>query len=296
MTVTTDHFRLQGHSLLHLEKGCQDYSYSFTTKAGLSVALVSDGCSSANNSDIGSVQMVLAASAVIADWFPYRLDKPEKANSQQLAHEFESLLLIELQKTYDWHRRSPFLDEKFLDATLVLAATYKGLSYVFMFGDGHFTVDYDDDTFELYSVDSTAALEGVEHSMPNYLAYQVGSPRLPGYLALNPLREFSLSTYHAGQWGEEDKIRDYRVTTPITLCIEPAAPRNLRSITVSSDGIGTFNNLTTRQAALQLYRYPADSKGVILRRKMLFNSTRTWPKAGITHHDDLGAAAIIWQK
>ena len=39
LKIVTDHFTLQGHSLKHLEVGCQDYAYSFTN-GDLSVAIV----------------------------------------------------------------------------------------------------------------------------------------------------------------------------------------------------------------------------------------------------------------
>lgn len=298
MSIITDYFTLQGASLLHLEHGCQDYAHGFSD-GDLRIALVSDGCSSAPNSDVGARLLVLTAGRILKDWLPQRLTAEPTASASSLELEFRARLISQLAGLYAMLNEGAFLGPLFMDCTLVLAAQYKDRAFAFMYGDGYVGADYLDNTTEVFRSEYTITLERVERSGPFYLSYQLpqNENRLRNYGACNPIREDTLHVLRPA-FGDNWEVSREELHTfgrpPVVLDFDF---NRLRSLVVSSDGIGSFgDNVKFHQdIAADLLKFPVGSRGNILRRKMLFNSTRIWPKKGWKHQDDLGLAAIIKQ-
>lgn len=294
--IITDHFTLQGHSLNHLEHGCQDYAYSFN-KEELHVALVADGCSSAPNSDVGARLLVLSAGRLIGELLPKALEENPAISAQELRNSIETALIWHLHQTFELLSHGAFLGPLLLDCTLIAAVRYKNRAFVFMFGDGYIGVDYLDGSFELTRREYTASFDGVRCSAPNYLAYKmrVNEPRRLAYQSASPVVETDTYWLKDGVWQHPvyTKATDDDVHYAIELDFA-----KVRSIVVSSDGIASFSQINTRlleDIVDDTMRFPVKAKGNILRRKLLFNSTRIWPKKGWVHQDDLGMAGILRQ-
>lgn len=292
----TDHFTIQGHSLKHLEVGCQDYAYSFKTP-DLDVAIVSDGCSSAPNSDVGARLLVITAGHILAQWLPTELEEKPEATLEQLQMTFETLLVQQLDALFVTFNRGTFLGPLLLDCTLTVAVRYKERAFVFMFGDGFIGADYLDGSFDLIRREYTATLNGLRCSAPAYPAYK---------MIANRERWVKYQTA-----GVEEETEHYRFQDNVWqpgLCTTTPYVGNafglefdfskVRSLIVSSDGLASFDESKTRlreDVVSELMRFPANAKGQILRRKMLFNSSRVWPGKGWKHQDDLGLAGILKQ-
>jgi hypothetical protein len=292
----TDHFTIQGHSLKHLEVGCQDYAYGFSTPE-LDVAIVSDGCSSAPNSDVGARLLTLAAGTLISRWLPTALDNYPSITANQLRIGLETHLIEQLDQLFDTLNQGAFLGPLFLDCTLLIAARYKERAFVFMFGDGFVGVEYLDGSFQLIRQEYTASFDGVRHSAPNYLAYKMRAhrDRWIRYIAGDPKAETDTYVFKDTLWQPVVHTESDSTDNQFSLDLDYSKVRN---IIVSSDGIASFDEGKTRlleDTVNELMRFPGNAKGNILRRKMLFNSTRTWPSKGWKHHDDLGMAAILKQ-
>lgn len=300
MPIITDHFTLQGHSLNHLEHGCQDYAFSFTSPDGsVQVALVSDGCSSAPNSDVGARLLVLFAGRALQDFFKDGFIGSAEPSPVELARQFELLLTTQLEMLYGHISNGAFLGPLLLDCTLNIAVRYNDILFLFMYGDGFTCIEYLDGTTTLLRRENTAIIGGVRRSAPNYLAYKMPSNarRLAAYRAGQPVAEMDVFTKPAGgSWVAQPEHTEqpddgfpYAAVFDFT---------KVRSVVVSSDGIGTFEPDKTRlleDIVDANMRFPATAKGNILRRKLLFDSTRTWPKRGWKHQDDLGMAGILRQ-
>lgn len=293
--ILTDHFTLQGHSLGHLEHGCQDYAYSFSD-GDLHVAIVSDGCSSAPNSDVGARLLVLSAGQLVGQVLPAQLSDAG-AEAHVLRDALELGLLFRLEQMFGMLSNGAFLGPLLLDCTLIIAARYKDRAFVFMFGDGYIGVDYLDGSFELTRREYTATIGGVRRSAPNYLAYNmdVNQPRRLAYRNASPVVETDIYRFKDGVWQPPvyteapDNGVHYAVELDFT---------KVRSIVISSDGIASFDDGKTSllgDVVTELMRFPVAAKGNILRRKMLFASSRTWPAKGWKHQDDLGLAGILKQ-
>lgn len=300
MPIITDHFTLQGHSLAHLEHGCQDYAFSFTSRDGdIQIAIVSDGCSSAPNSDVGARMLVLFAGRTLQDFFQEDVLFTPDLSAEELARQLEMTLVFQLETLYNQISNGSFLGPLLLDCTLNIAVRYKDHLFVLMYGDGYVCIDYLDGGATLVRCENTAVIEGVRRSAPNYLAYKLptNAGRLAAYRAGQPVTEIdAFIRLSGGTWNPQpvhseqpDDGRPYAAKFDFS---------KIRSVVVSSDGIGTFEPDKTRlleDIVDDTMRFPAAAKGSILRRKLLFNSTRTWPKRGWKHQDDLGMAGILRQ-
>lgn len=299
MNFITDHFTLQGAALVHIEHGCQDYAHSFTN-GDLSVALVSDGCSSAPNSDVGARLLVLTAGTLITKLIPGLLDAQPDASASFIGDELQRHIIGELGAIYGLLNRGAFLGPLMLDCTLLAAIRYKNRCIVLMYGDGYVAVDYKDGITDVHNVEFKAVDGGVEHSMPHYLAYHLPDfrERLLAYESLAPRREYSkiYRTSVNGTWVTLPTTVDGEWKRQFTLDVDLT---KANSVVISSDGIGSFgSDVPFTAIADELLRFPPNSKGCILRRKLLFNSTRTWPKKSPNrwvHQDDLGLAGILVQ-
>lgn len=300
MPIITDHFTLQGHSLAHLEHGCQDYAFSFTSKDGnTQVAIVSDGCSSAPNSDVGARLLVLLAGKTLQEFFEEEAMLFPDISPEELARQLELTMIFQLEALFANLSQGSFLGPLLLDCTLNIAVRHKEHLFLFMYGDGFICLDFIAGDAMLIRRENSAVIEGVRRSAPNYLAYKlpVNAGRLAAYQAGQPLAETDIFMRPAGgTWVTEPVHSEYPDDgRPYAAHFDFS---KIRSVVVSSDGIGTFESDKTRlleDIVDDTMRFPAAAKGNILRRKLLFNSTRTWPKRGWKHQDDLGMAGILRQ-
>ena len=307
MKFITDHHTLQGHSLKHIECGCQDYAYSFTD-GDLSVALVSDGCSSAPNSDIGARLVCIAASKILVEWLPgYVNGLGDFVGVHDIAETFIRKLVISMEITYQVIGKNTKFGDMFLDCTLLLAVRYKEHVFAVMFGDGYMAVERADGTGVIAHCDVTAKWDGKTYSAPPYPVYHmpefVGrqanySAGLPSLTTTSHLFADRGATWDAWRLPIVQEF-DFGFSGKSVLAWHFEA-HTVNSIAVSTDGLGTFAdaagpiNLFRQRAEVfsELLLYPSTAKGAILKRKMIFSASKTWPKKGLKHDDDLGIASI----
>jgi len=297
MIIITDHFTLQGHSLAHLEHGCQDYAFSFGS-GDTHIAIVSDGCSSAPNSDVGARLLVLFAGRVLQNFCQENSQLVQDMSPEELASHLEKTLAFQLELLYSQISNGSFLGPLLLDCTLNITVRHKDALFLIMYGDGFTCVDFLDGTSMLIRRENTAIIEGVRRSAPNYLAYKLSSNarRAAAYKAGQPIAETDVYVRSAtGEWSAPSHAEKPDDDLPYAIKLDFST---VRSVVVSSDGIGSFDADKThmlKDIVDDNMRFPASAKGNILRRKLLFNSTRIWPKKAWKHQDDLGMAGILRQ-
>ena len=291
MKIITDHFTLVGKSTSHVEHGCQDYAYSFQS-GDLAVAMVADGCSSAPNSDVGARLIVLSAGRILASWLPGYLQNGLR-DRVELHGLFKEKLIRDLSGTFEQLNEGSFLGPLLLDCTLVAAVRYKNIAVALMLGDGFVSVDYKNGDTVVQQSDFIGTIDGVQRSMPYYPAYDLPAfaKRKEAYVACTPSLHTEIRVHREGQWRPAYTYINSDWSTPFVIHDEAEM---LNSITVSSDGIGSFGGGMdfNKDVADELLKFPANMNGNILKRKMLFHSARTWPKKRFVHGDDLGLATI----
>ncbi len=290
MTTATDHFTLQGHSLAHLEYGCQDYAHSFTA-GRLQAAIVSDGCSSAPNSDVGARLTTVAMARTLTYTLPWLLTGEELG----LQPKFEEAFYQELHKVQVTIGREVGFSPLLMDCTALACACYEERLFIFMFGDGLVGVHYEDDSFELYTRDYTAILGGLRCSAPNYPAYQLPSneARRGSYNDAAVQEVLTVDRLSNNGWERTLTQTTEKPTNSFYLPLELA---RVRGVFLSSDGLSSFDSAKVdwqNEIALDLLRVPKVVDKNLLRRRMLFYSSRNWPKKGWKHQDDLGIAGIF---
>lgn len=176
MQIFTNHFYEKGHS----HEVCQDYALSVQNK-DYAFFVVSDGCGSAKNSEIGS--MVMSHSF--------------KASYKSIWHEGIDLI-SPLGKRYVHGRLEPIYAQKILSTTLskaqkiatsldvnfeslyatILFGSYEKKSKkfsLFAWGDGVFVVVYKDKTYKIINIE-------YENNAPYYMQYDYTTGTFMSYI------------------------------------------------------------------------------------------------------------------
>jgi len=261
---------------------CEDYTRVSQKYAGKDITdplkkcvVVSDGCSSARDSDFGSRFMTLAALRVRA-CFPVNDVTPE--------------MLVEWAKYY---LVSP-LDEGCLDATVMMAYPLKsGYVKVQAFGDGVVSVRRRNGSIETYAID------------------QGGAPSYPTYFT-NPARMEALKEAGYGGRkvtvtvdGEEKAIWEW---TPDELEDYPAFeflvdPADTEVVVLMSDGVESFQDVSglspTPVPLAEVLPHIVGFKnlgGAFIGRRINAFEKKTCPKKKWQHYDDLGVGGLYMEE
>lgn len=284
MRANADSFYCIGSQHEHRGLPCQDYAYSGVTKNGFHYAIVSDGCSGSDDTDLGS--------RLLVHWFRTLLEKaPETFEDvvnfdDKKREEVLGSLRLLLGHDHLWpHTRC-------YDATLVAAFWKPGMKegVVFASGDGGFAFKNKDGSLEPYFLT-------ISKNAPPYLSYHLDEKRKAGFLkeigdqAQVALFRHDYSTDKLNQealwlvssfinWGF--KLFLFNVD-------------EVDMVSVYTDGVASFNK---ELVGHQMYGEPVKRllnvktfEGQFMKRTSLSNLKRM-AKEGWSHFDDLAIATL----
>jgi len=249
----------------------QKYNGKFVTDPFKKCVVVSDGCSSAADSDFGSRFMAMAAIRARC-CFPVNDTTPE--------------MLIWLAGYY---LASP-LEEGCLDATVMMAYPLEsGYVKVQVFGDGVVSVRRRDGSVETYAIDQGGA--------PSYPSYFTNAGRMKalkeaGYGG----RKVTVTVD-----GEQKAIWEW---TPDELEAYPdftflVDPRDTEVVVLMSDGVESFQDISNLSPVpvplAEVLPHIVEFKnlgGAFIGRRLTAFEKKTCPKKKWQHYDDLGVGGL----
>lgn len=248
-------------------KVCQDYARAGRLLLGQAYAIVSDGCSSSPDTDVGAHLLVLAAS--------HRL----LTNSQN------PIGLWPGECIWNARRAMPLvLAPTCLDATLLLAVEDFGKIRIQVAGDGMVVARKQDGTRTVLDFDCGGA--------PPYLSYCLDDPArreawIKAYGKVTIRRNFSEDGMVYLPWQEGGD--------PVYQAVFMADQYDL--VLLLSDGVHSFRHRETQEPipASDVVDRIMDFKtmtGEFLTRRMRAFLGRECRELGWTHYDDVGVAAI----
>lgn len=244
---------------------CEDYALSGEI-AGLSYAVVCDGCSASPDVDFGARCVAMSAKRQIR----LGIECDAKNFGQDVIHN--------AQRVFDVF---PYLSPQALDATLLVAMVKDGKMKAYLFGDGLLVHK----TKEAYNVTHIHLTSGA----PDYLSYHLDPIRRQGYEAL----EGNKKEITCEILGEQGMFNTGTPLEPLTLT---ANVQEGDIIAVISDGINSFRKadntpIDWRELVSEFTGFKTTEGEFVLRRIAAFK--RKCAKEGITHSDDISIAAIV---
>lgn len=262
MKIQTDSLFLIGKS----HKVCQDYALNGSTPTGLHYIIVSDGCSSSKDTDIGARILAMTAKGLI-----------------DFAHMgYEAFGSMVIRRANDV-RVSFGLDVSCLDATLLVVVVDEktGKMYTNVYGDGYLikTIKDSGDVFMCewkFQSGAPFYLSYWLHERYNNYKNQYGSEALVIKSFSNGVEYLSLELGYQEQIVHPDEM-------------------NFSSLILSSDGLDSFTGCVRCYKAVEMHRPFIEFKntnGEFLKRRM-GKECESLAKSFIYHQDDLGMAALI---
>jgi len=231
MLIFADHFYEKGHS--HLV--CQDYALSQIEK-DYAFFVVSDGCGSAQNSEIGSMILAQAfKSAYNLIWHEnIDINKPYGSmfiHEKTMPYYAQKITDLVLSKTKEISRSLELLPES-LYATL-LFGSYEKKSKQFSLwahGDGIFVILLKDGSYKIVEME-------YENNAPYYMAYLSGEGTLESYIK-NCGGDNTVTTYHYDGNGTRLSKTEMFRNFPSPYSLKP--DDSIVGILGFSDGVQSF--------------------------------------------------------
>lgn len=229
--IFADHFYEKGHS--HLV--CQDYALSQTEK-DYAFFVVSDGCGSAPNTEVGSMLLAQAFKASYNLIWHEGIDINEPHGTRSVngkarpiyAQKISNLVLNRIQEA----ARSLELSFESLYATLLFGSyEKKSKQYsLFAWGDGVFVVLYKDKSYKIIEME-------YENNAPYYMQYDYTTGTLESYIN-NCGGDNTVTTYHydinGTRMSKTEMFRNY--PAPYSLKLDG----DVVGILGFSDGVQSF--------------------------------------------------------
>ena len=220
MKLNADQHFLKGRS----HHVCEDYALSqvfeYRSKQ-YAIAIVSDGCSSSDNTDFGSRILSTEYLNNVKSGMYYFVNNSHDVNPYQI---FKANTITSASKIVSLMG----LNRHVLDATVISALTDGETIWLNFYGDGVIRITYEDETFVEYSCE-------FESNAPYYMSYYLDPVRNENYL-----KEFSRNIVIS----KSNNSGVYEVLNSTVLDLNQSfiisAEKRIKSISVSSDGIDTF--------------------------------------------------------
>jgi len=266
---------------------CEDYAISGTYQ-DMAYAIVCDGCSSSENSDVGARLMAHIAKGVIM----YLKDR-NLIGSPEFVNHFKELIVrkgIEVKNSLG-------LSTDAFDATLLVHIAFDSKILSIAWGDGYIMYKTKDSKHLVYDISfSTGA--------PYYLSYEMSTSKKQKYMdefgeGTITIKNMTLSAEGAIEWERS-------ITNPIIAesLYKEAYASMISFATVSSDGLGTYQDnpkgikedgtekrkYKAIEIIPQMMAYKTIAGEFVIRR---MNRMKTdMAKANIIHFDDISCASI----
>jgi len=258
---------------------CEDYAI-----AGLSPIphlIVSDGCSSSPQTDVGARILAHAAADTLYAFY----NTPEMG--AVVGYEALGYEIIDRAKS---HARMQHLHPYCLDATLLLCFVIKNTAIFYMYGDGNFITIDGQGTIQYTEVE-------FDGSRPYYLSYWTNQGRSKEYM----------ETIVTEENGLENKQTICVNNTGLPLFTRQRFDEPSRSslkldgsgiLALTSDGVSQFKNIDSREihptyrTLLRMCEFK-NTRGVFAKRR-LQRFLKTEMKEGNTNLDDVSLAALAY--
>ena len=281
-----------GHS--HLV--CEDYALS-EQSCGSTFIIVSDGCSESNNTDVGARLVTIIARDTLIHLINSNFLKQDKA-IETFPIVFQQLFLKKCLET----KAVLNLSVNTFDATLLLSFVLDDQLFVLCYGDGHI----------IYKTKAGLTIaDSIEYQSgaPYYLSYQMDNAKKEAYF-----NEFKESLIDEGSvtikadGSSNSRIFNQKLLTEHSNMFSywkvfDIKNQELSSISLSSDGIGTYSKSQKSDSEIKLdsslpemirrmVAYKGTNGDFVVRRmnRMRLNMT----EGGIIHDDDVSCATIIF--
>ena len=269
MQIFVDHFYDKGHG----HEVCQDYALS-TQNKDYAFFVVSDGCGSAPNSEIGSIIMANALkSSVETLWYREKpMDITKRGSVQKIA----------ITKANE-AARALELNPESLYATLLLGFYDKQTKEFAMaaWGDGAFAILYDDGHCDIHSI-------GYEGNAPFYMMYADGG--MESYIQ-NCGGSANVHFVELRREGHFEGYAHRYIKSPSVIKISPRKGKKIKGIFGFSDGIescGKMSHLDVVSKCLDL----KNINGTFIRRRGK-RILKQFEQEGYSPYDDFSFAGII---
>lgn len=240
---------------------CEDYAIA-ETSAGISYAIVCDGCSASPDVDFGARALAMSAKRTLLLRSDFDVDN------------FGDRTIQNAQRVFDIF---PYLHPQALDATLLIAWVENKQLTAYMYGDG-VLIHKSKDRIRTIHINLTSGA-------PDYLSYSLNKERQKQYEYI-PDNKKIISTNYCGIWGY----------SPFAPYVDQCPVEEGDIISVISDGINSFKKadgitMPWEDLIEEFTGYKTFAGEFVLRRMAAFK--RKCLKDGITHYDDISIASII---
>jgi hypothetical protein len=279
---------------------CQDYALHGELAPDLQYAIVADGCSSAEHSEIGAQILCHAAKYQIA--LSYQSGLFHECSLKSLSCMLSNSILKRIQEV----RLSYPISSKALEATLFIALYAPSKVFVFGWGDGviieHYRLE------GLYNGTEFDAVTEIDFSgnAPFYLVcdreHYLKDLQGKGYDDPQTTLTHHYQNVVEGKRGEIDLISRDKPTdgSPYRWCLDMNnrvhPDRKLISVTVCSDGVKSFQDMDKKPVKLmdivpEVIGYKS-TEGEFVKKRMFFLKRKA-QKNNWSHFDDIGCGTIF---
>ena len=272
MIKNIDSFMTIGNS----HEVCEDYIYhSFQVDPYI---ILSDGCSSSKNTDVGARVLVHAARNIL-NRFIHKTGIPIEGDvlGDMIAHEAEETI------------KKLGLNTSALDATLLLAYRLKDKIIINVFGDGNVILKKKDGTTKIYNYQYAK-------NMPYYLSYYVDAGRQFQYckemFETDEGGKCLVTSCHNND-NFNVSIEDFVKIPTFILPIE-----DYEMVGIASDGIESFfspHDNSLRKDYKEVLEELTAFKGTVgefLKRRCK-RAIKNYKKEGIEHYDDVSIGVML---
>ena len=260
-----DHFLRIGTS----HKVCEDYIISNETP--LPFVILSDGCSSSKNTDMGARILTHLTKQYLKN----------EINNLPVLINYDSWMANSIIYNSESIAKTMGLGESCLDATLLILYAIKGSIYVCMYGDGYLiTIDLQD-RISSYEI-------SYSNNAPYYLSYKIDAKRKFIYRASNPTKTIIKNN--------SEILFQNKPETPF---IKTLPIGDYKGVFIASDGVGSFINKHGEKHNIEETLKEITSfkniNGEFIKRRMgsKKGAINTFQEMGITHYDDLSIGGFI---
>lgn len=252
---------------------CEDYA--LIGWEPIPYAIVCDGCSSSEHTDLGSRILAWSAKKALQQ---YGLN----SGHPTLTYSDVGYAVIENARASIDHLD---LNASCLDATLLMGFYVDGCCYVYVYGDGYvMTVDA--------SGKLTCRKVSYEKNMPYYLTYWVDKGRKDLYISINEGENevMALTEYV----DEQERISRMSYDAPLVFTFPE---KEYRLVTLASDGVSSLlsveenEKVPVKEVLEQLVAYKT-TKGEFVKRRTK-RMLKNYSKRDISPTDDLSIATML---
>lgn len=207
---------------------CEDYALSGQYE-DMAYAIVSDGCSSSKDSDVGARLLSHIAQGVLI-----YLKGRGLIGTPSFPEIFRELVVRKSLEV----KQSLGLTVDVFDATLLISTIYEDKATCLAWGDGYVVFVTDKKEIIAYEINYSSGA-------PYYLSYEMSPAKKAAYAQLYGTGSLNIRTYIIGSDGALKCSSD--ATSPVVLCythslLKEAHAPGLKFVTLSSDGIGTYKD------------------------------------------------------